>query len=156
MEYCEDQKWNDYSHSCSTRPQSWCYNQSKLVSLKEIPFSWKEHIFHTGSSSDYKSILENGLWGGGLSLRSTRKACFLSPLNPRESSSRQRTIIDLTGPIHEPNTNTIITQNHDCVGYFNLRHAQNAHLVFQSCSDAVILNDNMLASTLDKVVTFCR
>ena len=31
MEYCEDQNGKDYLHSCSTKPQSWCYNQSKPV-----------------------------------------------------------------------------------------------------------------------------
>ena len=34
-------------------------------SLKETPLSWKEHMLHTGSSSNYKSIQENGLWAGG-------------------------------------------------------------------------------------------
>ena len=57
----------------------------QLFYLKEIPLTWKEHVFHTGRSSNNKSILENGLWAGGSSLRSTRQACFLSPLlNPKE------------------------------------------------------------------------
>ena len=34
----------------------------------------------------------NGLRAGGLSRRSTRQACFFSALNPREPSTRQRTI----------------------------------------------------------------
>ena len=38
-----------------------------------------------------KCISENGLWAGGLSLRRTRQACFLSRVNPQDSSSRQRT-----------------------------------------------------------------
>ena len=74
-----------------------------LFSLKQILLKWKEHVFHTGSSSNYKNILQNGLWAGALSLRSTRQACFFSLLNPQESSSRQRTIDwDWTGPDDEP------------------------------------------------------
>ena len=37
--------------------------------FKEIPLSWKEHRFHTGSSSNSGTILQNGQWAGGLSLR---------------------------------------------------------------------------------------
>ena len=45
--------------------------------------------------------------------------------------------------------------DHDCIYYFNLRRAQKANLVFHpSCSDALVLCDNMPASALDKVVTF--
>ena len=47
--------------------------------------NWKEHMFHTRSSSNLKSIWENGLWAAS---------------NPEDSSSRQRTI-DWTGPVHE-------------------------------------------------------
>ena len=46
-----------HSHGVTTNPT--------LSSLKEIPLSWKENVVHTGSSSDYKSILENGLWARG-------------------------------------------------------------------------------------------
>ena len=94
-------KKNEYFHSCSTRTQSWCYNQSNLIFLKEIPLSWKEHIFHTGSPSNYKSTSDNGLRAGGSSLKSTRQVCFFSLLCPRDSTSRQRTI-DRTRPVHEP------------------------------------------------------
>ena len=57
-----------------------------LISLEQIQLNWKEHIFHTGSSSNCKSILENGLWAGGSSPRSTRQTCFFSALNLKESS----------------------------------------------------------------------
>ena len=100
-EYCEDQirtiifirAVQGHSHGASINPN--------LFSLKEIPLNWTEHISHTGSSSNYKSIQENGLWAGGLSLRSTRQACFFSPLSPQESSSRQRAI-DWKGLEDEP------------------------------------------------------
>ena len=36
-----------------------------LFSLKQTPLNPKEHIFHTGSSANYKSIPESGLWAGG-------------------------------------------------------------------------------------------
>ena len=42
-----------------------------------------------------------------------------------------------------------------CSLFFNLRRAQDANLVLHhSCSDAIILYDNMLANALDKVVIF--
>ena len=37
-------KRNDVLHSCITRTQSWCYNQSNPI-LKEIPLRWKEHVY---------------------------------------------------------------------------------------------------------------
>ena len=48
-------KRNDYIHSCNTRTKSWCQNQSILFSLTRIPLNWKEHVFHTGGSSNYKN-----------------------------------------------------------------------------------------------------
>ena len=43
----------------------------------------------------------------------------------------------------------------DCIYFFNLRRAQDANLRFrQISSDASILYDIMMASALDKVVTF--
>ena len=156
MEHCEDQHGTiifiravqGQSHVVGINPNRF--------SLKEIPTSWKEHIFHTGSSSNYKSILENGLWAGGLSLRSTRQACFFSLPNPQESSSRQLTI-DWKGPDHEASMVLYKHRNrpdHDCISSFNPRRVQDASSVFhQSSSDAIILYDNMPASALDKVVT---
>ena len=49
-----------------------------LDSLKEMPWHKEEHILH-GHLFQFFKILENGLWAGGLSLRTTRQACFLSP-----------------------------------------------------------------------------
>ena len=96
MEHCEYQKQNDYLHSCSTRTQSWCCTQFNLVFVETGTVELD--TTHTGSPSNY---LENGLWAGGLSLRSTRHTCFFSILNPQNPSSRQRTI-GWTRPIHEP------------------------------------------------------
>ena len=56
MEYCEDQKGTmiyigavqGHSHGVSINPT--------LFSLKQKPLSWKEPVFHTGSSFNYKSI----------------------------------------------------------------------------------------------------
>ena len=62
MEYCEDQN-RTIVHIRAVQGRSpWCQNPT-FFSLK--------HILHTGSSSNCKSILENGLWAGGLSLKST-------------------------------------------------------------------------------------
>ena len=130
-----------------------------LLSLKLIPLNRKEHMFHTGSCSNKKSISENGRWAGEVSLGSTRQVCFLSPLNPQDSSSRQRTS-EWTVKVHEPRMvlhKQICRPDHDCIHCFNLRRAQDANLVFhQSSCDAIILYDTMPASALDKVVTFAR
>ena len=45
---------------------------------RDTPLNWKEHILHTGSSSNYESILEKGQWAGGLGPRDTGQACFFS------------------------------------------------------------------------------
>ena len=45
--------------------------------LLEILFAWKTHIYHTGSSNNYRSIV-GGLIAGGTSDRSGRQACFFS------------------------------------------------------------------------------
>ena len=45
MEYCGDQ------------------NETNMFWSREVPLSWKEHIFHTGSSSSCESILEKGSMG---------------------------------------------------------------------------------------------
>ena len=58
MEYCEDQHGTiictralqGRSHGVAIDPD--------LFSLKQTPLNWKEHIFHTGSSSNCKSIPE--------------------------------------------------------------------------------------------------
>ena len=51
MEYSEDQKRNDYLHSCRKRTQSRCVTiNPTLFSLKKI---LKVHILHTGSSSTF-------------------------------------------------------------------------------------------------------
>ena len=64
-----------------------------LCSLKEIPLRWKEHVFQAGLPSNYKSIIENVLSAGGLSLRCARQACFFSLPTPQDPSSRQRSTI---------------------------------------------------------------
>ena len=64
MEYCEDQNRTiiyiravqGHSHGDRINPDLFSFNQ--------VPLNWKEHILHTGSSSNRKSILENGPWAG--------------------------------------------------------------------------------------------
>ena len=73
-----------HSHGVAINPH--------LFSLKTIPLNWKEHAFHTGSSSNNKSVFEKWSMGRMTSPISTRQACFFATLNPQESSPRQRTI----------------------------------------------------------------
>ena len=73
MEFCEDRNG---TMICIRALQGHIQDQSNVIfSLTKIPLNWKEHIFHTGSPSNYKS--------GGPSLGSTRQACFFSLLSPR-------------------------------------------------------------------------
>ena len=140
---------HDHSQGVAINPDQLSFNQK--------PLYWKEHRLHTGNSSSYESILENGLWAGRLSLRITRQACFF--LNAQESSSRQRTI-DWQGPDDERRMVYYKHSNrpdNDCMYYFNLRRAQNANLVFhQRCSDAINLVRQAHGTKLSPLqVTFC-
>ena len=101
MECCEDPNGTMIHIRAVQGHSHGARNNPTLFSLTKILFNGKERKFHTDSSSNCKSILENGLWAGGLSLRSTRQACFFSPLNPQNSSSRQRTI-DWSEHVKEP------------------------------------------------------
>ena len=63
----DKEKWIDALGRSADKPRmEHCKDQNGtviyirvLVSLTQILLSWKEHIFHTGTSSDYKSILED-------------------------------------------------------------------------------------------------
>ena len=79
-----------------------------------------------------------------------------TPLNPQDSSLRQRTN-DWTGSVHEPRMvlfNHSNRPDHDCVYHLNLRRAQDASLLFHPRgSDAITIDDNLPPSELDKVDT---
>ena len=75
MEYCKDQ--NGTIMYIIARPQSRGRNQNR-----------KEHIFHTGSSSNYESILENE-WFTGRRIESQKHKTSLFLL----SSESARTVI---------------------------------------------------------------
>ena len=95
MEYCEDQNGTILyiRHSQGVKMNT------TVFSLKKDTVELEITIIQQGSSHDYKWILKSGPWARGLSLRSTRQACLLSPLNPQ--SLRQRTM-NCTGPVHQP------------------------------------------------------
>ena len=101
MEHCEEQSGTiryiralqGHSHGVAIHPN--------LFSSKQVPFVWKEHLFHRTVLPTANQSLRYGLCAGGLSLRSTRQACFCSALNPQELSSRQRAI-DWKGLDDEP------------------------------------------------------
>ena len=92
------------------------------------------------SSANNKSILENGLWAGGSSLRGTRQACFLSPLNPHNlfiKTANDR--LDRTSSWTKNGTFEAKQSPWYCIYYFNLRPSQNVNLVLhQISSDAVL------------------
>ena len=89
IEYCEDKNGisiflravQGHCHSVTINPA--------LLSLKETLLSWKEHVFHTGSSSNKKSIMDLRVHYGqkDFSLRSTRQTCLFSRQNPKDSLS---------------------------------------------------------------------
>ena len=84
MEYCEYKNGAISYNRAFPRPQSWSCNEANNVLIETVTVELAGTL-HTGSSSNYKSILENGLWA----------------VNPQDSSSRQRTI-DLKGLDDEP------------------------------------------------------
>ena len=124
-----------------------------LLSLTKRPLNWKEHILHTDSSSNSKCISENGLWAGGLSLRRTGQACFLSRVNPQDSSSRQRTT-NRTGQFMNQEwfcTSKAIVQ---IMSVFILS-IYDANLVFhQRSNDAHLLCNNQMVTFFTR--TFAR
>ena len=61
MEYCEFQNGTNI---CIRAVQGHSYGGAinpNLFSLKQVLLNWNEHTIRTGSSSNYKSILQNGL-----------------------------------------------------------------------------------------------
>ena len=114
--------------------------------------NWKEHILHTGISSEYKSIPENGPWAGRLSPRSTRQSCFFTAVNPQEPSSRQRTI-DWKGLDDVPRVVLYKHCNHpdnDCICSFNLRFAQHAsEVLLEKQTPTLIMPEATLGELID-------
>ena len=64
MEYCKDQD-GTVIYIRAVQGHSHGSKIKHLFPLKEMPLNMKEHVFHTGSSSNSTSMLENGLWAGG-------------------------------------------------------------------------------------------
>ena len=145
MEHCEDSNGTmiytralqGHSHGVEINPD--------LFSLKKIPLNWKEHIFHTGTSCNYKSILENE-WSMSRRFESKKHKTGLFLLSS-ESLRIVRTI-DWKGLDDEPRMVLYKHSNrpdHDCIYHFDLRRAQNANLVFLK-----------VAVTLFRCTTICR
>ena len=70
----------------------------QLFTLPEIPYEWKVHIYHTGASNNFRSIVKGGQIAGGTSASRGRPACFFSVMDSLEelcplSSSSPRTNI---------------------------------------------------------------
>ena len=116
-------------------------------SVKQIPSGWKEHVCHTGSFSNYKSIRETDLWAGGLSLRSAKQARFFSALDPQEPSSRERAV-DWKGVDDEPRM--VLYKHHSWP-------RPRLHLFFQptTCSKRKSVTFSKVAVTLLFCTTIC-
>ena len=88
-----------------------------------------------------------------------RQNCFFSPLNPQNSSSRQRTM-NWKRSVHETRVELYkqsYRPDQDCVYYFNLRRAQDApYILHLNSSDGIPLYDNMPTNALDKMITFAK
>ena len=56
----------------------------QFFTLREIPYERKVHIYHSGTSNNYRSTDGGGLIAGGTSDRRRRQACFLSAMDPLE------------------------------------------------------------------------
>ena len=147
---------NDYLHSY-IKGHSLCQNQSNFIFLKRDTVEWERTHSHWGRAlPTINLILGNGLWAGGLSPRSTRQACFFSPPNPQDSSSRQRTIT-WTVPVHAPRI-VLCKQNyrpdHDffCTIYHELK--TQIWCFITVAVTRFFYESSMPASALDKEVTF--
>ena len=59
----------------------------KFFMLLEIPYEWKVHICHTGSSNTFRSSVERENWSREApSDRRGRQACFFSAMDPLEEA----------------------------------------------------------------------
>ena len=54
----------------------------ELMGPVEIPYNWKEFVFHRGCSSNGNSIHETGLVAGGTESKEGRQTIFFTHLNP--------------------------------------------------------------------------
>ena len=91
----DKEKGFTFVQSKATATSHWWTNQTtRDVLLLKIG---KELIFHTGSAEDYKSLMVNAAWAGGLNSRRGRQACRFSALNLQGTDSRCRTDHDSKG-----------------------------------------------------------
>ena len=107
--------------------------RSSILRSERHAFELEEMIFHTGSSRNYRSIVETGLWAGGIGSRRSRQACFFSALNPQEPDSLWDTDKS-QDPASEPPNNSYKHRRrpeHDCICHFNMELAQQqkAHIL---------------------------
>ena len=73
--------WQGHSHGVAI-------NRSLVFFPNRLLFGWKRHVPHGQFYQLQKTIQQNDLWAGGLSLRSMRQGCFFSALNHRLEGSR--------------------------------------------------------------------
>ena len=57
----------------------------KLFTLVGPAYGWKDPIYHTGSSNNYRSIVQGGLIAEGTIDRTGRQACFFSAMHPLDN-----------------------------------------------------------------------
>ena len=75
-------------------------NDPQFFTLLELPYEWKVHTYLSGSSNNYRSIVEGGLIARGISNRRARQACFHGPI--------QGAVCPIHGILHERTSNSAL------------------------------------------------
>ena len=59
----------------------------KYLNCTEIPYQWTRLLCHSGSSYGCRSMIEEGLFAGGLSNQRGRQACFFAAVDRMNKST---------------------------------------------------------------------
>ena len=115
------------------------------------PEGFTEYIYHDGNEKELRSIVNHGLFPGGVSLRTGRQAEFFTVVNPMDNQDGLgETQCDLSQARIAPYKNTW-KRFQNTVSWCNLKLAQERGLQFyQTRSNALILYDTLLAEFIEK------
>ena len=112
----------------------------KLFTLLAIPYELETHVYHTGSSNNYRSIFQEGLLAGDTEDRTGRQTYFFSRVHPLDNSLTEESDV----PSRRPKLDTVYI--------FDLKIAHFRGLKFyRTRSSAIILFNIMSTKAMVKV-----
>ena len=82
FEYCIDNLGNPQYRRAIEAHSVGAKIDAQLQRNITIPYGWTKSLCHIGSSYDYRSIVEGGLFVGGISSQTERQACFFAAVDP--------------------------------------------------------------------------